>query len=127
MAKSKAKPASEAKAGELQYVLMSGKHSRRNPDGETSTVYRPGDIVPDLSDEELAAFGDKFLTVAQFKAKAAGLEESQRAEVEREQAALQREAQERIKTYAPRDEAAEDRADKIAQMRAAQPKTEFNG
>jgi len=111
----------------LQYVLMSGKHSRRDPDdpeGLTSIVYRPGDIVPDLSDQELAAFGDKFLTVAQFKARAEGLEESQQAEVEREQAAAQSEAQERIKNYAPRDEAAEDRAEKIEQMReATQPKS----
>jgi len=120
MVDSKSKP-------ELQYVLMSGKHSRRNPDGETSTTYRPGDIVPDLTDQELAAFGDKFLTVAQFKARAAGLEESQRSEVEREQAKAQSEAQERIRIFAPRDEAAEERADKIAQMRDAQPKTEFNG
>jgi len=124
MTKSKATSASKP---ELQYVLMSGKHSRRNPDGETSTTYRPGDIVPDLSDQELAAFGDKFLTLAQFKARAAGLEESQQAEAERERATIQREAAERIRSFAPRDEAAEERADKIAQMRAAGPQTEFNG
>jgi len=115
---------------ELQYVLMSGKHGRRDPadpTGKTSIIFRPGDIVPDLTDQELAAFGDKFLTLAQFKARAAGLEESQQAEVERERATIQREAEERIRSFAPRDEAAEDRADKIAQMRAAQPKTEFNG
>jgi len=123
MTKSKSKPASKAEAQAQQYVLMSGKHSRRQPDG-TSIVYRPGDIVPDLSDQELASFGDKFLTVAQFKARAAGLEEAQQAEVEREQAAAQSAAQERVKNYAPRDEAAEDRAEKISQMReASEPKS----
>ena len=103
----------------LQYVLMSGKHSRRNPDGETSTTYRPGDIVPDLTDQELAAFGDKFLTLAQFKVRAAGLDEAERAEAERERSKIQRDAEERLRTYAPRDEAAEDRAEQIEQMRAA--------
>jgi len=115
------------KKPKLQYVLMSGKHGRRDPDdpsGKTTIIYRPGDIVPDLSDQELAAFGDKFLTVAQFKAKAAALEEGQRAEVERDQAAVQREAKERLRNFAPRDEAAEDRAEQISKMReASEPKS----
>jgi len=114
----------------LQYVLMSGKHGRRDPNdptGQTSIVYRPGDIVPDLTDQELAAFGDKFLTVAQFKARAAGLEEAQQAEVERDRAKIEREAEERTKTFVERDEEAEARAEQIAQMRAAGPQTEFNG
>jgi len=112
---------------ELQYVLMSGKHGRRDPadpTGKTSIIFRPGDIVPDLTDQELAAFGDKFLTLAQFKARAAGLEESQQAEVERERATIQREAAERTAIYVERDEEAESRAETIAKMREAnQPKS----
>jgi len=115
----------------LEYVLMSGKHGRPHPDHPDDPsiriTYRPGDIVPDLTDQELASFGDKFLTVAQFKARAAGLEDAQQAEVERERATIQREAEERVRSFAPRDEEAEERADKIAQMRAAEPRTEFNG
>lgn len=45
------------------HVLQSGKHSRRIPGTTDSVVFKKGWRVPNLTDAELAAFGDKFLTV----------------------------------------------------------------
>lgn len=114
MTKSKGKPASKAKPEPVQFVLMSGKHSRRLADGN-SIVFRPGDIVEDLSDAELSAFGDKFLTVEEFKARAAGFDRGQESEAARREARAKAEAV----SDAPRDEQAEERAATIADMNEA--------
>lgn len=95
---SESKTKSKAKVEPVQHVLMKGKHSRRQEDG-TSIILYPGQIVPDLSDAELSAFGDKFLTVEQFRAKAVGFDQAQDNETRREQAALQAKSESQSKTW----------------------------
>ncbi len=51
------------------HVLQSGKHSRRIPGTTRSVLFKKGWRVPNLTDAELAAFGDKFLTVEEHEAK----------------------------------------------------------
>lgn len=113
---SKAKPEPKAEPEPVQYVLMSGKHSRRNPDGKTSTVYRPGDIVPNLTPGELASFGDKFLTVDQFRERASSFDQGIETETDRAAAAIVAKKEAETAHDAPRDESAESRAAKINQM-----------
>ncbi len=45
------------------HVLQSGTHSRRIPGTKESVKFKKGWRVPNLTPQELAAFGDKFMTV----------------------------------------------------------------
>lgn len=98
------------------HVLMSGKHSRRRADGKSS-VFQIGQLVPDLSDKELAAFGDKFLTVDEFKARASSFADAKSSEKDRKAAAVRAEREASISRDAQGDDEAGSRAETIATMR----------
>lgn len=56
----------EEKESRELFILMSGKHSSRDPETGELTVYWPGDKVR-LSLGEQIAFGDKFCSEADFE------------------------------------------------------------
>jgi len=68
-----------------RYVLLTGNHYRRGEDGR-QTRYRPGALL-ELTADELTAFGDKFCTEAEFRRRAAELEDSELQEGDRAEAA----------------------------------------
>ena len=60
-------PAESPEEGTETYILLSGKHTRRLPDG-TSERFYPGDEIPNPTPQELASFGDKIVSAAAFAA-----------------------------------------------------------
>lgn len=93
MTKAKAKPKVEPEpepeelAEEpLTYILLSGKHSRRLPNGNSEMFY-PGDVIPDPTPAELAAFGDKIVTAEAFEMIAATHAQAKQAEARQRAAA----------------------------------------
>ncbi len=85
MTKAKAKPKAEPEEPTTN-ILLSGKHSRRLPDG-TSELFYPGDEIPNPSPAELSAFGDKIVTAEAFANIASSHAQAKQAKVKRREAA----------------------------------------
>lgn len=108
------------------HVLQSGKHSRRIPGTTRSVLFKKGWRVPDLSDAELSAFGDKFLTVQEHEAKWAAFNSAETStELKAEAAARAREAAKSV------DDASADsddirRAAELETMRVAELPKQIN-
>jgi len=87
MTKSKAKKAEPAAKLEepTAYILLSGKFSRRLPDG-TSERFYPGDEIPNPTPSELASFGDLIVPAEVFQMMASQHEQKRQNEAARKEA-----------------------------------------
>lgn len=126
MTKAKSKP--KAKPEELAeertvYILISGKHSRSLPDG-TRELFRPGDVIPDPTPEELFSFGDKIVSAEAFAAMASAHQQAKKNKAERRATlrAAKAKAQAGTVVEAERDAEAIERAEVLKDIRAEQAK-----
>ena len=118
--KPKAKPTPIAEEPTV-YILLSGKHSRRLPDG-TSERFYPGDEIPDPSPQELAHFGDKIVSAEAFGVIVSQHAQAKQTEATRKAALKAAKAQATPILQKERDPEAIERGEALKEIREDQSK-----